>query len=67
MQVSIKSFDIKMDVKSKGMEFEVRGPDGTLLGYCYLTMSGLVWCKGKTLKKNGKRLPWNKFIKMMEE
>ena len=40
MQVSIKSFDIKMDVKSKGMEFEVRGTDGTLLGDCYLTMSG---------------------------
>ena len=26
MKVSIKSFDVEMDVKSKGIEFEVRDP-----------------------------------------
>ena len=29
MQVAIKSFDVNMQVKSNGIEFEVRSPDGT--------------------------------------
>ena len=67
MKVSIKSFDVNMDVKSKGIEFEVRDPKGNLLGDCYLTMTGLIWCRGKTAKKNGKRISWKKFIAQMEE
>ena len=66
MQVSIKSFDVKMDVKSNGIEFEVRDTKGERLGDCYLTMTGLIWCKGKTTKANGKKLSWNEFISMME-
>ena len=67
MKVSIKSFDVKMDVKSKGIEFEVRDPKGKQLGDCYLTMTGLIWCSGKTSKENGKKISWKKFIAMMEE
>ena len=67
MKVSIKTFDVEMDVKSKGIEFEVRNPKGKLLGDCYLTMTGLVWCKGKTDKKNGKRILWHDFIATMEK
>ena len=67
MQVSIKSFDVKMDVKSNGIEFEVRTPSGERLGDCYLTMTGLVWCKGKTSKANGQKISWNDFIAMMEK
>lgn len=48
MQVKIKSFDVNMEVKSNGIEFEVRNPDGSAqIGDCYLTMTGLIWCKGK--------------------
>ena len=67
MKVSIKSFDVEMDVKSKGIEFEVRDPKGNLLGDCYLTMTGLVWCKGRTAKENGKRISWQDFIATMEK
>jgi hypothetical protein len=53
MQVNIKSFDVNMQVKSNGIEFEVRTADGaTQLGDCYLTMTGLVWC-------DGVRINWN--------
>ena len=32
MNVSIKSFDVKMDVKTKGVEFEVYDTQGKFLG-----------------------------------
>jgi len=67
MQVRIKQFDVNMEVKSSGIEFEVRTPDGSQqLGDCYVTMTGLVWCKGKTSKKNGVRISWKDFIEYME-
>lgn len=67
MKIAIKTFDVKMDVKSNGIEFEVRDPRDNLLGDCYLTMTGLVWCKGKTTKQNGKKVTWKKFIEWMDD
>jgi len=67
MQVKIKSFNVEMDVKSSGIEFEVRTPEGEFLGDCHLTMTGLVWCHGKTDKKNGEKLSWNDFIALMTD
>lgn len=63
MEVNIKSFDVNMQVKSNGIEFEVRTPDGkSQLGDCYLTMVGLVWCSGRTTKANGVKISWNDFM-----
>ena len=59
MQVWIKSLEVEMQVKSKGIELEVRGKDGKgQLGDCYATMTGLIWCKGKTSKENGVKISW---------
>lgn len=59
MEVRIKKLDINMLVKQNGIEFEVRTPDGiSQVGDCYLTMTGLVWCKGKTTKPNGIKISW---------
>mgnify|MGYP006976768662 CR=1 FL=1 len=59
MEVWIKSFDVEMQVKKSGIELEVRSADGkTQLGDCYATMTGLVWCKGKTTKPKGIKLKW---------
>ena len=67
MQVKIKSFDVGMDVKSNGIEFEVRKPDGSAqIGDCYLTMTGLVWCTGKTAKANGIKISWSDFTEIMK-
>ena len=63
MKVTIKNFDVEMEVKNKGIEFEVRSPDGNNhLGDVVLTKAGLVWCKGKTSPENGKKMSWKKFI-----
>ena len=62
MKVSIKSFDVKMDIKKKGVEIEIRDPKGNFLGDCVVTNTSLIWCQGKTLPANGKKVTWTKFI-----
>lgn len=43
MKVTIKSFDVGMEVKNAGIEFDVYSPDGTdHLGDLVLTKSGLI-------------------------
>jgi hypothetical protein len=59
VKVLIKSFDVDMSVKTNGIELEVRTPDGnSQIGDCYATMTGLIWCEGKTQRKNGIKLSW---------
>lgn len=66
MNVKIKSFDVSMDVKKKGIELEIRTPNGdSQLGDCYVTMTGLVWCQGRTNKKNGIKIEWSDLINLM--
>ncbi|MGF6276072.1 hypothetical protein ABIB38_004479 [Massilia sp. UYP11] len=63
MEVWIKSLEVAMQVKQKGIELEVRSKDGTTqLGDCYATMTGLVWCNGKKKKENGVKVKWEDFI-----
>ncbi len=62
MKVKIKDFKVAMDVKTSGVEFEVRNNDDTFRGDCFVTKTGLVWCEGKTKKANGKAISWNDFI-----
>ena len=67
MKVLIKNFDVDMEIKNKGVECEVRSADGSKqLGDIVITKTGLIWCPGKTDRKNGKRLTWTEFIDYME-
>ncbi len=66
MIVRIKQFDVQMELKTNGLEFEVRDTKGKHLGDLVLNKARLVWCPGKTEPENGIRLSWNKFIKLME-
>ncbi len=66
MKVSIKSFDVQMDVKNKGVEFEVYSTDDAFLGDCIVTKTGLIWCKGKTSRENGVQVSWQEFIGRMQ-
>lgn len=60
MEVWIKSLQVEMQVKQNGIELEVRSTDGeTQIGDCYATMTGLVWCKGKTTKPKGVKIKWD--------
>lgn len=65
MQVSIKSFNVEMNVKNSGIEFEVYDNAGNFKGDCFVTKSGLIWCEGKTQKKNGVKASWDEFIVWM--
>ncbi len=59
MKVKVKKFDVAMDVKNNGIEFEVRTPDGSSqVGDCCLTKTGLTWCIGRTTKANGIDISW---------
>ena len=65
-KVSIKSFDVDMEVKNNGVEFDVSDSNGAHKGDLYVTKAGLTWCPGKTSKENGKRINWPDFAKYME-
>ena len=67
MKVKIKKFNVEMEVKNAGIELEIRDNNDNFLGDCYLTKASLIWCQGRTKKRNGKRVSWEKFIKIMEE
>lgn len=65
MEVWIKSLEVEMQVKQKGIELEVRSKDGeNQLGDCYATMTGLIWCKGKVKRENGVKVRWEDFIEI---
>jgi hypothetical protein len=66
MDVSIKSFDVEMDVKNKGIELEISEPnDGKRLGDLIITKSHLIWCEGKTRRENGKKVKWTEFVEIV--
>ena len=63
MKVSIKRFNVGMEVKTNGVEFEVRSTNGKEhKGDLILTKSGMVWCPGAVTKANGHHISWDKFI-----
>lgn len=54
MKITVKEFNVEMELKNKGMEFEVREPDGAAhLGDVLVNKTGLTWCKGRTTHQNG--------------
>ena len=68
MKVSVKRFNVDMDVKNTGIEFEVRSPNGkNHLGDLVLTKTKLIWCPGQTRPRNGHKITWEDFIKLAEE
>lgn len=68
MQVSIKKFDVEMEIKNKGIEIDIYSPDGKeFLGDLIVTKTGVIWCEGKTKRANGKKMNWKKFMELMGE
>lgn len=62
MKVAIKDLAVSMEVKNKGVEFEVYGNDDKFLGDLVVTKTKLVWCPGKTAVENGHPIKWADFI-----
>ncbi len=66
MVVGIKDLTVEMEIKTNGMELDVRSNDGKHLGDCYITNTGLTWCEGNTQKRNGIKISWEEFITDMK-
>lgn len=64
--VSIKSLGIDMHIKTKGLELDVYDGDDHL-GDLYVTRTGLIWCKGKTARDNGRQISWREFREWAEK
>jgi hypothetical protein len=63
MRVHIKDFDVAMEVKTNGIEFEVRSPDDAVHhGDCILTKTNIIWCSGRTTRPNGLKITWDDFM-----
>jgi hypothetical protein len=65
MQVKIKDFTVDMDVKTKGIEFDVSDNNDKHLGDLIVNKTGIVWCQGKTTPAKGKRVKWKDFINLL--
>lgn len=67
MKVHITEFNVEQELKNNGMQLDVYSPNGEeRLGDLTITKSKLIWCAGKTHKKNGAEASWAEFIKWME-
>ena len=67
MKVGIKSFDVEMKVKKKGIELQVYDNDDNFRGDLIITQAHLIWCEGRTRRQNGVKITWNEFIDWMNE
>lgn len=65
MNVSIKEFNVAMELKNKGIELDVYDNAGNHLGDLVVTKTKLVWCPGKTKPENGHSISWADFIAHM--
>lgn len=66
MKVIIKDFGIGMEIKTTGIELEVKDTSGKQLGDLIVTKTQLIWCRGRTPRKGGKTIKWEDFIAIME-
>lgn len=65
MNVTIKKFNVQMEVRNSGLEFEVRDPQNNHLGDLVLTKTRLTWCEGRVRPENGKAISWEEFRQFM--
>lgn len=66
MKVSIKDLSVDMEIKNSGVELDIYTNDGKHLGDLVVTKAALIWCKGRTGRDNGVKIPWNEFIEWAE-
>jgi len=66
MKVGIKQFDVKMELRYKGIELDVSDSSGNHVGDLVVNQTTLIWCPGKTTRKHGKVIAWDEFIQLMQ-
>lgn len=66
MKVKIKDLGIPLEIKSKGVEIDVSDNQDKHVGDLYVTMTNLIWCKGRTTRAKGTKVSWDNFMKVMQ-
>ena len=66
MDLTIKKFNVAMELKNKGMELEIRDNNGTHLGDLYIKKVGVEWCRGQTREGGGVLVNWDDLIDWFE-
>ncbi len=56
MKVKVKDFDVAMELKNNGIEFEVRDNQDNFLGDLIINKTPLIWCEGRKSRENGKKI-----------
>lgn len=62
MKIGIKQFNVDMQLKTNGIEFEVRDNKDNFLGDLRIGKAKIEWCAGKIQKGNGVSKTWEELI-----
>jgi hypothetical protein len=66
MKVSVKDFQVSMDLGNNGIELGVYDNKSEYLGDLRIGKGTIEWCKGKKQKGNGVRKNWPELIAWFE-
>ena len=67
MKVSVKDFQVTMQIGNNGIELDVYNNRGGHLGDLRIGKATIEWCKGQTQKGNGIKKCWEELIRFFEE
>jgi hypothetical protein len=62
MKVSVKDFQVSMELGNNGLEMDVYDNQDNHLGDLRIGRGTIEWCAGRTRKGNGKQKSWDELI-----
>ncbi|WP_157130440.1 hypothetical protein [Burkholderia pseudomallei] len=65
MKVKVKDLSAEIELKNNGIELEIRNNTDNFLGDLIVTKSSVIWCAGKTKRRNGVKMSLQAFIDYM--
>ena len=66
MKVTIKDLAVSMELKNRGVEFDVYDANDNHLGDLRISKATVEWCRGRTRSGNGIQKSWEEFIQWFE-
>ena len=67
MKVSVKDFQVTMQIGNNGIELDIYDNNEQHLGDLRIGKATIEWCKGQTQKGNGIKKTWENLIKFFEQ
>lgn len=67
MKIGIKKFDVEMELKTKGIELEVRDNNEEFLGDLRIGKATIEWCQGRTRQGNGVQKSWDELLEFFSK